>query len=164
MKFPTCSIKFPLCSLKFPLCPIMFKKLPIMFYEIPIIVFPWSWSCLCCAEIVRRLLPVLVLFCWAVVMLRLPSVLILALLECGFVQVSPSHGLAFAGLWLCTGFPRSLSFLCWAMFFLQAFPVLFFPLLGCGYGQTSPGLACLCSDFLRLPSILVLPLLGWGCA
>ena len=79
---------------------------------------------------------------------RLPPILVLTLLGCGFGQASHSLGLAFAGLWLCTGFPQSSPLL--ACGFAQASPVLILPLLGCGYEQASP-------DF-------VLPLLAFGFA
>ena len=65
------------------------------------------------------------------VLLRLPLVLVFHLLGCDYSQASPvfvlpllgygfswatpRFGLAFAGLWLCKGYPRSLSYDCWAV-------------------------------------------------
>ena len=77
-------------------------------------------------------------------MLRLPLVLVLPLLGCGCAQASPrlvpgfagfsqaslGLGLASAGLWLCTGFSRSLSCLSLAVFFSAGFPGLVFPFAG----------------------------------
>ena len=106
--------------------------------------FPQFWSFLLWALVVHRLplvlvLPLLVcgcvqdspilgIFFLAVAMLRLPSVwsciclavdvhrltlvLVLALLGCDFAQASPGLGLAYARMWLCTGFLQSLSCLC----------------------------------------------------
>ena len=111
--------------------------------------FSQSWSC----------------FFWAVVVFRLPSVLVLPFLGCGcahasprlahivmgcgFVQTFPSLDLAFAGLWLCIGFPWSLSCLCWAVVLLRLPPVFVLPMMGCGYARAS--------------QVIILPFLGCGC-
>ncbi len=62
--------------------PIMFHEVPMMFHEVSImlyrvwillcICFHWSQSYLRWAVVVYRILPVLVLFNWAMVVLRLP--------------------------------------------------------------------------------------------
>ena len=62
--------------------------------------FPWSWSCLCLAVVVYRILPVLVL----------------PLMGYCSAQASPHLGIDFAGLWFWSGFPQSWSGLCWAVF------------------------------------------------
>ena len=46
---------------------------------------------------------------WAVVLLRLPQVLVLLLLGCCNAQVPPGICLALAGPWVCSSFPRFWS-------------------------------------------------------
>ena len=132
-------------------CVQAFPSLGLLFTELLLRSgFPQFWSWLC----------------WAVVLLRLPSFLVLLLQGCSYAQ-------AFLGLCL------SSAGLC---FFLQASLVFFFSLLGYVYAQTFPT-HCLAfdglwfsSDFLqslfylcwaivihRFPNVLVLPLLGCGC-
>ena len=110
---------------------------------------PQSWSC----------------FFWAVVVFRLPSVLVLPLLDCGcahtsprlahivigsgFVQTFSSLDLTFAGMWLCNVFPWSLSCLCCAVVLLRLPPVFVLPMVGCGYARAS--------------QVIILPFLGCGC-
>ncbi len=116
---------------------------------------------------------------------RLPLVLVLPLQGCGCAQASPSLGLAFAGLWLCPGFPGSLSWLFWAVVVNRLPLVLVLALLWfflgspCSWSCPSLGLGhafagvWLCTGFtrswyllcwaviiLRIPLVLVLPLLG----
>ena len=52
---------------------------------------PRSWSCLCWALVVQRLIPFLAM----------------ALLVSGFAQASTGLSFAFACRWLCTGLPQS---------------------------------------------------------
>ena len=121
--------------------------------------------------------------CFAVVLQRLPPILVLHLLGCGYSQISPGLGLAYAGLWLCTYFPKSWCCLSWAVV-VQILPqVMVLPLLGCGCGQAfaSPvfsfarlwlctGLprhwSCLCWAVvvLGVPSVLAWSLVGYDYA
>ena len=71
--------------------------------------FPRSWSYLCWAMGVNRLSLVLNLTLLGCGFDQASRVLVLPLLGCGYAQATPSLYLAFAGLWLCTCFPLSVS-------------------------------------------------------
>lgn len=58
---------------------------------------------------------VLASLCLALVVHRLPLILVLPWLGCGCAQASSHLVLAFTGLWLLTGFPQSWSCLCGAV-------------------------------------------------
>ncbi len=118
--------------------------------------FPLSWLCLCWAVLMHRPLWCWSCLCRAVVVHRFPLVFVLPLLGCGCEWASPGLGLAFARLWLFTGFPRYWSCLCWAVVVNRFPPVMILPFLccGCAHGPPCLGLAfaglLLCTCFFGL--------------
>ena len=115
--------------------PMIFNEVPIMLYKVSkwlCLGFPWSLSCLCWAVVVYRLLPVFILFLLDCGYAQASRGLVLHLLGCGCPQTFPGLGLGFAGLWLCSYFPKSWSCLCWAMVMNRLPQVFVLILLGCG--------------------------------
>ena len=130
MKLPSCYMKFPSYSMKFQSC---FMKFPEGYKKLGM-GFPLSWSCFCWALLCSGFPQTLSCLCWAVFFLQVSPVLtmLMPLVGYGYVQASPSLFLAFSGLWFCSGFPQSWSFICWAVV-VHRFPlVLVLHLLHCG--------------------------------
>ena len=109
--------------------------------------------------VVVRLPPVLVLPLLGSGFPQASPVWVLPLLGCGFEQAFPGLGLAFVGLWLCSGFPQSWSCLFWAVVMHRPPPVLILPFLGCSYAQASSGF---CLAFAELWLFASFPQ-TWSC-
>ena len=163
MKFQTFSMKFQWCSMKFWWCSLKFS----WFY----MKFQWCSMWWSFDDVPWNSHYVL----WSshnVVVHGLPLVLVLPLLDWGCVQDSPSLGLVFTGLWLCSGFPRSWCMYTgfprpWSWLFvaeaLLRFPlILVLPCRAVLFHRLSQFLSCLCWAVVvhMLPPVVVLPLLS----